>query len=59
MYYFCPIMKAKKKEIQPPCCWTIEELHEQVELALADIKAGRLHSSEEAESHFNNYQYEK
>jgi len=52
-------MKAKKKEIQPPCCWTIEELHEQVELALADIKAGRLHSSEEAESHFKNYQYEK
>ena len=58
MYYFCPIMKAKKKEIQPPCCWTVEELKEQIRLSLKDIEEGRTISSEEAELHFKNYQYE-
>ena len=51
-------MKAKKKEIQPPCCWTVEELKEQIRLSLKDIEEGRTISSEEAELHFKNYQYE-
>ena len=40
-----------------PCSWTVEELNEQVDLALDDIKHGRLHSLEEVDDHFKNYKY--
>ena len=40
-----------------PCSWTVEELNEQVELALDDIKNNRLHSAAEVEEHFKNFRY--
>ena len=42
-----------------PCSWTVDELKEQVRLSLKDMEEGRTISSEEAESHFKNHQYEK
>jgi len=53
------IMTAKEKDKQPPCCWTVEELKEQIKLSMKDIEEGKTISSEEAESFFKNYQYEK
>jgi len=52
-------MTAKEKDKQPPCCWTVEELKEQIKLSMKDIEEGKTISSEEAESFFKNYQYEK
>ena len=40
-----------------PCSWTVEELNEQVDLALDDIKNNRLHSAEEVDEHFRNFRY--
>ncbi len=40
-----------------PCSWTVDELNEQVELALDDIKNNRLHSATEVEEHFRNFRY--
>ena len=54
-----PAMKTQKKNIQPPCCWTVEELKEQIKLSLKDIEEGRTVSAEDAEQHFLNYKYEK
>jgi len=40
-----------------PCSWTVDELNEQVELALDDIKNNRLHLAAEVEEHFRNFRY--
>ena len=40
-----------------PCSWTVDELNEQVELALDDIKNNRLHPAAEVEEHFRNFRY--
>ncbi len=40
-----------------PCSWTVDELNEQVDLALDDIKNNRLHSAAEVDEHFRNFRY--
>jgi len=52
-------MTAKEKNKLPPCCWTVEDLKEQIKLSMKDIEEGRTISSEEIEAFLKNYQYEK